>query len=392
MKIYLLWLACLPIWLFGCQDRNLDSFGYLATARPTVLLSLNDGESGSLVSNADGVVNIPDSITVIRLFNDRPPEIKTVYETVPNSIIGPPYAAIVRNFGIVINHDFRLKPVSPEVTGRNQIASIDLNSEDLPVISRIELETQPWHVAAHPDRRRAIVALTDHWRVLEVQENGSLIEVAQSPSPGIVYSFDISINGETVIAAMSNSIDFAQLGIFRFRINEDNTISLVDEITSTRFKIDGPFAPRISPNGTHALVLNSLGTSDGKLDDVLLIDLSNNCVSASVRQVGDGLESLAFHPSGQFAVVSCLNLIEPMNTSHLAVIDLKDNQASILYHLPIERIPEGIEFAADGTMLFVGSTFANHITVFEVQGIQLARNPNILPTGHGPSAMGIMEH
>jgi DNA-binding beta-propeller fold protein YncE len=375
-----------------CQNLYADSDEYITTMQPTVLLSVNDGESIALVSGAGESVRTDDSVTVIRLFNDRPPEIKTVYGTTSSTIIGSPYAAIVGRFGIVTNHDDRLgEPVSPEVTGRNQIVAIDLESDNLSVTSRIELDAQPWLAIAHPDGRRVIVALSDHWRVLEVRDDGSLVEAARSPSVGVVYSFDVSNDGKTIIAAMVKGTDVLsdETGIFRFTINDDSSITVDGEITSEQFEIDGPFSPRISPDGTRALVLNSLGFPDGVLDDVLVVNLADNTISHVIPQVADGLESLAFHPSGEFAVVACLDDFGPTMTSHLAVVDLKGNSPQVLYHLPVERVPEGIEFTPDGTKLFVGSTEANHLAVFDVDGTKLVRSPYVLPTGYGHSLLGI---
>ena len=375
-----------------CQDLYADTHGYITTRQPTVLLSVNDGESVSYVSDAGEPASIDDSVTVIRLFSDRPPEIKTIYGTTSSTILGSPYGAIVGHFWIVTNHDLRFdESVSPEVAGRNQIVAIDLESNDLSVTSRIETEARPWLAIAHPDGRRVIVALADHWRVLEVRDDGSLVEAARSSSDGNVYSFDVSKDGKTIIATMAMGADLlsAELGIFRFTINDDSSITVVGEITSEQFKIDGPFSPRISPDNSLALVLNSLGGSDGVLDDVLVVNLADNSISQVIPQVADGLESLAIHPSGEFAVVACLNNFGPTTTSHLAVIDLQGDSARLLYHLPVERVPEGIEFTSDGTKLFVGSTAANHLAVYDVDGTKLVPSPYVLPTGYGPSLLAI---
>lgn len=375
-----------------CQDLHADTRAYVTTKEPTILLSVNDGESIALVTGAAEPMRTDDSVTVIRLFSDGPPVIRTIYGTTSSTILGSPHAAIVGRFGIITNHDFRFdESTPPDVIGTNQIVAIDLESDDLSVTSRIELETRPWLALAHPDGRRVIVALEDHWRVIEVRDDGSLVEVARSPSPGLVYSFDVSNDGKTIIAAMVKGTDLLsdELGIFRLRINDDSSITVDGEITSERFEIDGPFSPRISPDGTRALVLNSLGSSDGVLDDVLIVNLADNSISHVIPQVADGLESLAIHPSGEFAVVACLDVFGPTMTSHLAVINLKGDSAQLLYHLPIERVPEGIEFTSDGSKLFVGSTEANHLAVFDVDGTKLVRSPYVLPTGYGHSLLGI---
>ena len=394
-------------WAFACiscltwtHGALADEYNFVTTEQPTVLLSINDGEVPSLLPAYNPTFNpsenVPDSITVIRLYKDESPVIKTVYGTTSNSIVGSPHAAIVGRYGIVTNHDSRRtgSDTPREATGTNQIVAVDLESDDLAVVSRIELVAQPRLALAHPDGERVIVALSDHWGVLKIGEGGTLVKVARSASPGLVYSFDISSDGKTIIAVMATGPDIlASGGIFQFVMNEDSSIELVREITSEKFAIDGPFSPRISPDGKRALVLNSLGLSDGVLDDVLVLDLTGDVrVSQSIVQVADGLESLAFHPSGDFAVVSCLNTYGPSVTSHLAVIDLTGEGARLLHHLPIERIPEGIEFTPDGRKLFVGATLANHIVVYDVRGKDLFRSPYVLTTGWGPSALALTTH
>jgi DNA-binding beta-propeller fold protein YncE len=384
--------------LYWCQTLYADPSPYITTNKPTVLLSVNDGESIALLADlqngeqAENPLITEDSITVFRLFSDQPPVINTVYGTTSSTIAGSPHAAIVGRFGVITNHNWRFgETKSPDVAGQNQVISIDLEADDLPVVSRIELEKQPWQAIAHPDGQRVIVALSDHWSVLKVEDNGALVEVAKSPTPGFVYSFDLGVDGKTIIAAMVKGSDLMsdETGIFRFTVNDDNSVTVTGEITSDEFVIDGPFSPRVSPDGSRALVLNSLGGSDGVPDDVLVVDLADNSVLHAIAGVCDGLESLAIHPSGEWAAISCLDMFGATTTSHLAVIQLNEDSAQLLYHLPVEPVPEGIEFTSDGTKLFVGSTAANHIAVFDVEGTRLVRSPYVLPTGYGHSLLGI---
>ena len=126
-----------------------------------------------------------------------------------------------------------------------------------------------------------------------------------------------------------------------------------------------------------------------RLDDVLVVDLSLErlIVSQRLRQVGDGLESLAFHPSGRFAVISCLDKGPGVATSsHLATVDLATRPVRLLNYIPVDPVPEGIEFTADGSKLFVQTTLANHIVVFDVDGMNLRHSPFVLRTGHARHA------
>jgi hypothetical protein len=116
-------------------------------------------------------------------------------------------------------------------------------------------------------------------------------------------------------------------------------------------------------------------------------------VTEVIPQVADGIESVAIHPSGRLAVISCLDdspraAVHQAN-SHLAVVDLTSKPARLLYHLPIESLPEGIEFAPDGGQLFVQLTYAHRIAVFDVDDFMLKRSPFVIRVGHGPSSMAL---
>ena len=111
-----------------------------------------------------------------------------------------------------------------------------------------------------------------------------------------------------------------------------------------------------------------------------------------VPQVADGIEGVAVHPSGKFAVLSCLEdspRLVHQAYSHLAVIDLTSKPARLLYHLDVESLPEGMEFSPDGSQLFVGLTYAHRIAVYDVDGFRLKRSPFVLRVGHGPCSMAI---
>jgi hypothetical protein len=159
---------------------------------------------------------------------------------------------------------------------------------------------------------------------------------------------------------------------------------------------DGPFAFRFTPDGGRLVIPNGAGSpSKGKLDAVLIADMTRDppTVTEVIPQVADGIESVAIHPGGRFAVLSCLDdspraAVHQAN-SHLAVVDLTSKPARLLYHLPVESLPEGIEFTPDGAHLFVQLTYAHRIAVFEVDDFMLKRSPFVIRVGHGPSSMAI---
>jgi WD40 repeat protein len=374
------------VWIFLALSQSVWSQEFITTSVPTMVFSVNDGETLSTSQ-----LQIPDSITLIKLFPDQPPVSITVYGTTHSTIWGSPHALIIGQYGVVTNHTFRLSSSPESVTGRNEIRLVDLGSKKLETVSTIALDNQPWLALAHPDQRRIIVATSGTWIVYEIT-HGKLIEVSRSPTAVAVYSFDISSDGKTIIAAGQKGEASDENGVFHFSIDDQGAIKLENELESATIKIEGPFSPRISPDGTTAIILNGNGFSNGILDDALVIDLRGRPkIVNRIPQVGDGMESLAFHPSGEFAVISCLDSIPGSTTGHLALIDLRGDIPILVSHRTVDLVPEGIEFSSDGKLLFVGSAFASHISVYNVVGQSLSKSRFVLMTGAGHSALAIQE-
>jgi len=232
-----------------------------------------------------------------------------------------------------------------------------------------------------------IIGLSNGWLIITVDTEGGIIKKTYSEFDLTIMSFDISSDQTSILAGVQGHS--GEWWLAKYLFADDDTVVLEGKTTTNEFFVDAPFAPRIAPNGKTALVLNSGGFSDGLLDDVMVVDLTENIVVDNVGQVSDGLESAVIHPSAEFAVISGLNAMPWSVTSHLAVISLLSDSAELLYSLPIEALPEGIEFSKSGEQLFVGSTLANHISVYKVEGMMLTRLPQVLPVGEGHVALGI---
>ena len=255
----------------------------------------------------------------------------------------------------------------------------------------MEIPHHAWQVMSHPDDKR-VIAISDHQFHL-FQMNGNRPELISQSEPFELHftSFAISPNGTSIIVTAADRLDYSTpVAMHLFELS-NNSIQHVTEIGIQQNigKIDQPFAPRFSPDGKRILVLNGLGiAAKPPLDDVLNIDMTTMPpkVTEVITNVAQGLESLAFHPSGQFAVVTC---IDGPYIGHLAVIDLTSSPMRILNYLPIEFVPQGIEFSPDGTMLFVQSTTASHINVYTIDGLHLNKSPYVLRTGEGPASMTV---
>jgi len=362
---------------------------YVTTEVNTILVSFNDGEAGAMVTGSGTVV--ADSLTVINLSPTSAPVIKTVYGSVASTLLGAPHAAIMGHHAIITNHTLRLdedlnfKHVDSPDVGKNQLVIMDLRT--LEATDNLQLDASPWLAKSVKGGNRVIIGLSNGWLVITIAADGRIIKQVYSVFDVSVMSFDISSDGTSILAGIQGRS--GDWWLAKYLLGDDDNVVLDGKTTTNEFLVDAPFAPRVAPDGRTAIVLNSGGFSDGVLDNVLLVDLTENIVTDSVGQVSDGLESVAIHPSGEFAVISGLNAMPWSVTSHLAVISLVSDSPEFLYSLPIEALPEGIEFSKSGKKLFVGSTLANHISVYKVEGMMLERLPQVLPVGEGHVALGI---
>jgi DNA-binding beta-propeller fold protein YncE len=384
-----------------------DEPAYIVTKKSIRLLSINDGEA---VPVFDESQHFRDSVTLIELGPDGPPRIRTVYDTVPNTILGAPYMAISASgkLGFATNHGFRLEDATTSKTDhttltrerQNLLSVIDLDSPKLTVVQQLPLPSSPCMVAAHPDKKHILVGCGQRLFVYAVRE-GNVELVKENALPVFILSFAVNPTGNRIVATaiddFREGVPPSQLPIGIHILSLRGTVIQHEsevEIDERLGKISQPFAPRFSPNGDRVLVLNGGGKSEkGSLDDVLSVDMTmpEPRVTEVIPQVADGLESVAFHPHGHLAVVTCLGTTSKRGFGYgrLAVIDLKRQPAQLVSQIRVENIPEGIQFSPSGEKLFVQSTSAHYISVFNVDGYRLNVSPFVLQTGQGPASMAI---
>lgn len=373
----------------GCT--TVDSGGtfappYVTSSSLLRIVSANDGDA-----NRGRGRELPDSITVIDLSPDAPPLTRTVSGTVPNTFAGAPSSAILSGgrYAVIPNHPWGMEDDKGRLP--SQVSVVDLDSLDLPVVATLPLPNHAWQVMAHPDGERAI-AISDHrFHLIQVESGRPAIVSQSEPFPLYLTSFAISPDGHSIIATAAEELAYSTAVELHLFILEGNTIRHVVQIgiDPAVGEIDQPFAPRFSPDGSRALVLNGLGiAARPPLDAVLNIDMTLETprVTEAIPNVAQGLESAAFHPSGNFAVVTC---IDGPYIGHLAVVDLTVSPMQLLYYLPMAVVAQGIEFSPDGKMLFVQANMAHHIDVYSVNGMKLVRSPYVIRTGDGPASMAL---
>lgn len=378
------------LFCLGCSTTTTkdSSSPYVTSTFPIRIVSANDGDANQRPGSERR-----DSVTVIDLSPDAPPQTRTVSGTVPNTFNGAPSSAIISEgrYAVIPNHSWGQSGESSHLP--SQITVVDLDSKDLKTVATLSLPEHTWQVAAHPDGDKVIVISGHHLFLIEFASGIPRIVAKSEFSPLSFISFALSPDGSSIIVAAADEISYlaaVELHLFRLEEGEIRHMRQI-KIDPAVGEIDQPFAPRFSPDGSRVLVINGLGLAGRPPQDaVLSIDLTLDIplVTEVVPHVAQGLESLAFHPSGDFAVVTC---IDGPYVGHLAVIDLTVSPMQLIYYLPMDVIPQGIEFSPDGKMLFVQAIMADHIDVYRVDGKKLIKSPYVLHTGEGPASMALIQ-
>lgn len=367
------------------QDRAVP---WITSKQRLTILSANDGRM-HLRSDPNVKTVTQDSITVIHLGPDQPPMVKTVYGAVPNTISGAPYMAMTGDgrYGFVTSRKIAEEPDAPDI-----VSVIDLASPDLKVVQTVKLPN-PRMAVMHPDGKRLLIPYDTGIRVFEMRAE-QLELVKDNPTAFRLQGIDISPRGDRVVGNGTRDGGKLAAHVLSYRdgaITYEHEVKIKPGLTDW----DGPYACRFTTDGARIIIPNGrhIG-SKGTLAPVFIAPLKLDAteVTEVIPQIADGIEGVAVHPSGKFAVLSCLDdspRLVHQAYSHLAVIDLSSQPVRLLYHLDVESLPEGMEFSPDGSQLFVGLTYAHRIAVYDVDGFRLKRNPFVIRVGHGPCSMAI---
>ncbi len=403
--------------LFALAQEN-NSKPYITTLSPLTLFSTQDGEtegiwSFSKVSPYDFKLLAEDSFTVIHLGKDHAPIVKTVYGTIATSIVGTPSMAVSSDghYGLVTNHtwrgfDFfdRLEyPLDEKISLEqkkkdkntiyqlsNMIFVIDLEDPEHTVVDKIHVDDVPVHILSHPDGKRFFVLGYESFSTFTLK-NGKLVKLAQSKIPFGQGCFWIHPNGKNILASRSKNWKTKETIAEWFEIKGDKVIFKqqleIDSSVGSNYQIMGGIL-RITPDGKRGFISQRTFDNGINFADILIADLTleKPKITTVIKQVGDGIESFAFHPNGKLAVATCLEKTK----NSLAVIDISSEKPKILYYLDAAGGSQGIEFSPEGDKLFLGSPAHGRIEVYDVKGdFELVKNQKFIKIGYGHNSLSI---
>jgi WD40 repeat protein len=292
----------------------------------------------------------------------------------------------------ITNEDIRLGDLAKQKLApplSNMLSLIDLASPDLRVVDRVLLDDGPIHVLPHPDGKHFVVGAMKNFYVFRIR-NGKLVEISRSPQDHGLPGFWVTPKGDRIIATQGLLDDNpARIHWYSLVDNQVRHLSEVKVKAGVDTKLlDVTYILRISLDGKLALVCQSSMPFGTELCDIPIVDLTLEipAITSVIKHVGHGVESFAFHPNGKMVVSTCLGKYK----NSIAVLDIASKPARLLYHLDASGIGQGIEFTPEGDKLFVGSSAASRIEVYDVVGeYELRKNQKFLKTGHGHCSLTI---
>ena len=342
-------------------------------ARAAPFMIVGDDEK---VSFTDGktIVSPPgkDSVLVVDVANPLDPRI-VANLSLKNSVVGPPVnlaidptdsVAIVADSMNAVQDGDNWKQV-PD----NKIYVIDLKAKTAKLISTIEGDRQPSGLSINPAGNLALVANRAGKSISVLSIHGADVKLIGSVDMGDEVSAVVfTPDGKHALASKASANKVALLDVDGDKV----TYNKHDLLTGLF-----PYNVVAAPNGSIALTADNgnNGTSDGNVDTVSVIDLTEPVHVIDHITVPDSPEGLAFSPKGNIAVA-----VEATGSNHpktdfyyhshgmVTVLKIDGKKVTRLNDIEVGALPEAVAFTPDGRYIYVGNYMDRDFSILRVDG------------------------
>jgi DNA-binding beta-propeller fold protein YncE len=342
-------------------------------ARAAPFMIVGDDEK---VSFTDGktIVSPPgkDSVLVVDVANPLDPRI-VANLSLKNSVVGPPVnlaidptdsVAIVADSMNAVQDGDNWKQV-PD----NKIYVIDLKAKPAKLISTIEGDRQPSGLSINAAGNLALVANRAGKSISVLSIHGADVKLIGSVDMGDEVSAVVfTPDGKHALASKASANKVALLDVDGDKV----TYNKHDLLTGLF-----PYNVVAAPNGSIALTADNgnNGTSDGNVDTVSVIDLTEPVHVIDHITVPDSPEGLAFSPKGNIAVA-----VEATGSNHpktdfyyhshgmVTVLKIDGKKVTRLNDIEVGALPEAVAFTPDGRYIYVGNYMDRDFSILRVDG------------------------
>ena len=346
-----------------------------------VLIVGNDEKQG-WDENAKPVFKEPghDTLSIIDISKPDAPRIAATIPLI-NSVVGPPTNLAIHPSGEIAFVANSLEPViqgwGHRLEPDNKVFLIDLNATPPKVIGTITVGRQPSGIAISPKGDLALVANRTDGTISVLSIRGKDVLVVDTVTVGTatdsVSAVAITPDGKHAFAAKAAANKVALLTIDGDKVTYDKR-----DLPTGIF----PYNVAVTPDGKLALTVDNGngGGSDGNAKTVSVIDLEANPVRVIDHvTVGDSPEGLAISPKGDLAVsVEARGSNMPKTaffyhpTGAVTALKIDGKKVTNVGEVNVGALPEAVAFSPDGQYLYVGNFIDGDLSVFHIDGTQLA--------------------
>jgi DNA-binding beta-propeller fold protein YncE len=316
-----------------------------------------------------------DSVLIVDVADPLNPKI-VANLPLKNSVVGPPVnldidptgsVAIVADSMNVVKDGDTYKQV-PD----NKIYVIDLKAQPAKLINTIEGDKQPSGLSINPAGNLALVANRAGKSISVLSIHGTDIKLIDTVDMGDEVSAVVfTPDGRHALATKASANKVALLDV-----DGDKVTYTKHDLLTGLF----PYNIVMSPNGSIALTADNgnNGTSDGNVDTVSVIDLTQPVHVIDHITVPDSPEGLAFSPRGNLAVVA-----EATGSNHptsdwyyhphgvVTVLRINGKSVTRLNDIEVGALPEAICFTPDGRYIYVGNYMDKDFSILRVNGTKV---------------------
>jgi 6-phosphogluconolactonase (cycloisomerase 2 family) len=383
--------------MHGAWRRSVMMPALLALALPAaahadVVVSMNDGHTaldaqGNLTAAAPVM---PDTMTLIDVSRD-PPTIK-VTVPVPGSVVGPPTAVWVApdESWAILTAATKADPNGTRgLAPDDKVSVVDLTAAPPAIVQSLTAGLGATQISVSPAGTLALIA----------NRIEGTVSVFTVKDKRLAPAGKLDIGKGTLPSSVRFLKDGKTALLTRFG---DNMVNVL-HIDGTTITIDkrpittavAPYTLDLNATGTLAAV-SSMGRSDGDLDSVSLIDLTQS-PPRTVETVGvpSGPEPLAFSPDGAWLAVGAQMGTtkppgSPFHHDHgvVTMFAVEGTHLRKVAEAPIGPWAEGAAFSRDGRLLLIQNMGDRTISVLRWDGKTLTPEAPLTIKDAGPAAFG----
>ncbi len=333
-----------------------------------------------------------DSVLIVDVADPLDPKI-VANLPLKNSVVGPPVnldidptnsVALVADSMNVVKDGDALKQV-PD----NKIYVIDLKAKPIKLAATITGASQPSGLSINPAGNLALVANRADKSISVLSIKGTDVKIIDTiPMGDEVSQVVFTPDGKHALASKNAANKVALLDVDGDKVSYTKRDLLVGLY---------PYNLLVSPNGAIALTADNgnLGSSDGNVDTVSVIDLSAQPPRVVDHvTVPDSPEGLAISPKGNFAAVADATGSNKSKEDffyhpHGLVTILKVDGKTVtkLKDIEVGGLPEAVVFTPDGRYIYVGNYIDQDFSILRVDGTKVVdTGKHFKVPGHPASA------